>query len=118
MGKQKEEIKDPLKLLLPEVIYDYFELVHTESTDADVHLFLDERHMPPKAAGYESKGFTEQSIIQDFPLRGKPVYLHIRRRKWLEKDTGKVVTNSYDVTHLGTQITAEFAAFLKDIYRK
>ncbi len=79
---------------------------------------LDERHIPPKTTGYESKGFTEQSVIQDFPLRGKPVYLHIRRRKWLEKDTGKVITNSYDVTHLGAQITAEFAAFLKDIYRK
>ncbi len=51
MGKQKEEIKDPLKLLLPEVIYDYFELVHTELSDKEVHLFLDERHMPPKASG-------------------------------------------------------------------
>ncbi len=77
-------------MLLPEVIYDYFELVDTVVSDKDVHLFLDERHIPPKTAGYESKGFTEQSIIQDFPLRGKPVYLHIRRRKWLEKDTGKV----------------------------
>jgi len=59
--------------------------------DQDVHLFLDERHMPPKAVGYESKGFTEQSIIQDFPLRGKPVYLHIRRQKWLvgNNDTGE-----------------------------
>jgi len=118
MWNQKEEIQDLLKLLLPEVIYAYFELVHTESSDQDVHLFLDEQHIPPKAEGYESKGFTEQRIIQDFPLRGKPVYLHIRRRKWLEKETGQVITNRYDLTHLGTQITAEFAAFLKDIYRK
>jgi transposase len=118
MVKFKEKIDDPLKLLLPGVIYDYFELVHTEVSDVDVHLFLDEQHNPPKVVGYESKGFTEQSIIQDFPLRGKPVYLHIRRRKWLEKSTGKVLTNSYDLTHLGTQITAEFAAFLKDVYRE
>ena len=118
MVKRKDKIDDPLRLLLPGVIYDYFELVHTEVSDIDVHLFLDEQHIPPKAAGYESKGFTEQSIIQDFPLRGKPVYLHIRRRKWLEKSSGKVLTNSYDLTHLGTQITAEFAAFLKDIYRE
>jgi hypothetical protein len=118
MVKRKEKIEDPLKLLLPGVIYDYFELVHTEVSDIDVHLFLDEQPTPPKPVGYESKGFTEQSIIQDFPLRGKPVYLHIRRRKWLDKTTGKVSTNSYDLTHLGTQITAEFAAFLKDIYRE
>ncbi len=107
-----------MKLLLPEVIYDYFELVDTVVSDKDVHLLLDERHIPPKTAGYESKGFTGQSLIQNFPLRGKPVYLHIRRRKWLEKDTGRVITNSCDVTHLGTQITAEFAAFLKGIYRE
>lgn len=118
MVKHKDKIEDPLKLLLPGVIYDYFELVHTEISDKDVHLFLDEVHNPPKSVGYESKGFTEQSIIQDFPLRGKPVFLHIRRRKWLEKSTGKVLTNSYDLTHLGTQITAEFAAFLKGVYRE
>ena len=118
MVKHKENIDDPLKLLLPGVIYDYFELVHTEISDKDVHLFLDEVHNPPKPVGYESKGFTQQSIIQDFPLRGKPVFLHIRRRKWLEKSTGKVLTNSYDLTHLGTQITAEFAAFLKGVYRE
>lgn len=118
MVKRKEKIEDPLKLLLPGAIYDYFELVHTEVSDVDVHLFLDEQHIPPKRVGYESKGFTEQSIIQDFPLRGKPVFLHIRRRKWLEKSTGKVLTNSYDLTHLGTQITAEFADFLKGIYRE
>ncbi len=118
MGKHKEEIEDPLKLLLPGVIYDYFELVHTEVSDIEVHLFLDEQHIPPKSVGYESKGFSEQSIMQDFPLRGKPVYLHIRRRKWLEKSTGEVVTKSYDLTHFGTQITAEFAAFLKGIYRE
>ena len=118
MGKRKDNIEDPLKLLLPGAIYDYFELVHTEVSDVDVHLFLDEQRIPPKSVGYESKGFTEQSIIQDFPLRGKPVFLHIRRRKWLEKSTGKVFTNSYDLTHLGTQITAEFAAFLKGVYRE
>ena len=118
MGKRKDKIEDPLKLLLPGAIYDYFELVHTEVSDVDVHLFLDEQRIPPKSVGYESKGFTEQSIIQDFPLRGKPVFLHIRRRKWLEKSTGKVLTNSYDLTHLGTQITAEFAAFLKGVYRE
>ena len=118
MGKRKDNIEDPLKLLLPGAIYDYFELVHTEVSDVDVHLFLDEQRIPPKSVGYESKGFTEQSIIQDFPLRGKPVFLHIRRRKWLEKSTGKVFTNSYDLTNLGTQITAEFAAFLKGVYRE
>jgi transposase len=115
MVKRKEKIEDSLRLLLPGVIYDYFELVHTDVSEVDVHLFLDEKNLPPHSVGYESKGFTEHKIIQDFPLRGKPVYLHIRRRKWLDKSTGKVISNSYDLTHLGAQITAEFAAFFIDI---
>ncbi|WP_430384524.1 hypothetical protein [Bacteroides caccae] len=28
-------------------------------------------------------------MIQNFPLRGKPVYLHVRRRRWYGKATGK-----------------------------
>ena len=116
MKKSKEKIEDPLKLLLPNAIYDYFELVNTEMSGIEINLFLDEKHNPPQSTGYESKGFTERSVIQDFPLRGKPIFLHIRRRKWLEKSTGKVLSNNYDLTHLGTQITAEFADFLKDVY--
>lgn len=92
---------------MPRLIYEYFELVHTEVSEVDKHLFLDEVSNPPYGVGYESKGFTEQSFIQDFPLRAKPVYLHICRRKWLEKSVGIVLTNSYDLTYLGTQITAE-----------
>ena len=41
MGQRKKKIEDPLKLLLPSVIYDYFELVHTEVSDIDVHLLGD-----------------------------------------------------------------------------
>jgi hypothetical protein len=29
---------------------------------------------------YESKGFVESKLIQDFPLRGRPVYLRIKRQ--------------------------------------
>ena len=78
-----------------------------------MYLFLDEVHNPSKAVGYESNGFIEWSIIQDFPLRGKSAHLYICRRKWLEKCMGKILTNSYDLTHLGIQITANFAAFFQ-----
>jgi len=33
------------------------------------------------AEDYESKGFMESAIIQDFPLRGKGVYLRIKRKR-------------------------------------
>ena len=36
-----------------------------------------------------SHGFTDEKVIQNFPLHGKPVYLHVRRRRWCGKATGK-----------------------------
>ena len=55
----------------PGAIYDYFELAHTEISDIDVNLFLDEISNPPRRVGYESKGYTEQSTIQDFPDKSR-----------------------------------------------
>ncbi len=108
-----KDILDPISILLPEGILEYFALVDVRKSDKDYHLFLDELANPPAENGYHSKGFTEQAIVQDFPLRGKPVYLHIRRRKWLNLKTKEITTSSFDLTHLGTQISQEFAAFLK-----
>ena len=117
--KRKEPV-NPLALMLPEDVYKYFELVEALCGEKDIQLFLDEKPLPPddEAARYQSKGFTEQAIIQDFPMRGKPVFLHIRRRKWLDLRTQRVITSSYDLSHLGTQINKEFAAFLKGISRE
>ncbi len=103
----------PISLLLPEGILEHFALVDYRKSDKDYHLFLDELPIPPSESGYHSKGFTDQAVVQDFPLRGRPVYLHIRRRKWLNIKTQEVVTSTFDLTHLGTQISEEFAAFLK-----
>lgn len=105
-------------LILPVEVFTHFEIVDVVDSPKQIDLFLDEKFVPPASIGYRSKGFTEQSVIQDFPLRGKAVFLHIRRRKWLNNSTQEVITNKYDLTHLGTQITTEFADFLKGIHRK
>jgi hypothetical protein len=44
--------------------------------------------LPVDSSKYESKGFTEVTI-QDFPIRGKAVYLVIRRRRWRHKQNPK-----------------------------
>lgn len=104
------------EIIFPEGILDWFEVVDLHRADKEWHIFLDERAVPPSDGGsYNSKGFTEQSVIQDFPLRGKAVYLHIRRRKWFNLKTKEVITSSFDLTQLGTQLSEEFAAFLKRI---
>lgn len=43
---------------------------------------------------YESKGFFSKRI-QDFPLRGKAVFIVLRRRRWRHKDTGKQITRDF-----------------------
>lgn len=63
---------------------------------------------------YESKGFTEVTL-QDFPLRGKPTYLCIRRRRWRHKQTPKdVIRNDFSFVAEGAGFTQELSDFLKD----
>lgn len=62
---------------------------------------------------YESKGFT-QITVQDFPLRGKDVFLVIRRRRWRDKSNPKdIVRNDYSYIAEGSKLTKELADFLK-----
>lgn len=78
-------MKALLDLILPREIVDHFEVVNVTSTSARIDLYLDERNIPPRAyrgQRVQSRGFTGTSTIQDFPLRGRAVYLHVRRRKW------------------------------------
>lgn len=65
------------------------------------------------ATQYESKGFTEVTI-QDFPIRGRAVYLVIRRRRWRHKqDPKKVIRNNFSYVAEGSVLTKELSDFLK-----
>ncbi|WP_449441411.1 ISAon1 family transposase N-terminal region protein [Sphingobacterium cavernae] len=48
-------------------------------------------------------------------MRGQQVYLHVKRRRWLNQDTGKVVYRDWNLVAKGTRVTSDFAAFLKGI---
>ena len=107
------------KLLLPEVLVTYFDLTEHEVKDDDIHFYFTELNdIPKELIGVElhSKGFFPEATIQDFPIRGKNVFLHITRRRWLNEDTEKVVTRNWSLVAKGTRITSEFAAFLKELY--
>lgn len=109
---------DLIALILPAFVIDHFDAVSHRSDDANIHIFLDEKDIKPNnQEKIISKGFTNATIIQDFPIRGKAVFLHIRRRKWLEVSTNKIITKQYDLTHIGTSLTKDFVAFLKDTHR-
>lgn len=111
---------DILKLLLPEIIVDYFELTSYKKEEEVLHLYLKEAYSIPKeyrGSKLTSKGFFSEITVQDFPIRGHQVYLHITRRRWFNEDTGKVVFRDWNLVADGTRVTQEFASFLKEINR-
>jgi hypothetical protein len=62
---------------------------------------------------YESKGFTEITI-QDFPIRGKAVYLKIKRRRWRHKERpNEIIRNDFSFVAEGSGFTKELSDFLK-----
>lgn len=109
------EKEDFIRLFLPEFVLENFDAVsYSVSADA-INIYLDEKAIAPdNSRKFTSKGFTPATIVQDFPVRGKAVFLNIRRRKWLDTESGKIITKVYELSHLGTDLSAEFVAFLKD----
>lgn len=107
-------------LLLPEVLVSYFDLTKHEIKGEEIHFYFTELNTTPeefKDVKLHSKGFFPEATAQDFPIRGKNVYLHITRRRWLNEVTGKVVTRDWDLVAKGTRITSDFATFLKEVYK-
>ena len=66
------------------------------------------------ATDYESKGFLEGKLIQDFPLRGRAVYLRIRKRRWRHKETDAIIKRDFSFIADGSKFTRELSDFLKD----
>ena len=72
--------------VLPKVLVEYFTIVDMRSQADKIEFWLDEKEYMEredyKKGTVRSYGFTQSKTIQDFPLRGKPVFLHVRRRRW------------------------------------
>jgi hypothetical protein len=110
------------RLLLPDGMLEYFciteikELCRLSDKKTFYELHIEENnvlHSGYDASQYESKGFTEITI-QDFPLRGKDVFLVIRRRRWRNKNNpSEIVKNDYSFIAEGSRLTRELADFLK-----
>jgi hypothetical protein len=119
MSTQQDHYKELVKLLLPGEIFDYFEITNMVVQDRSVSVFLDERDIKPAAYSGQklpSKGFHSESVIQDFPIRNKAVFLHVRRRRWLVESTNEVVSRDWDSVAEGTRYTKSFADFLKGLF--
>ena len=54
-----------------------------------------------KQCALRPNGFTEKRMINDFPIRNRKVVLHVRRRRWLDKEGHNVVLSQKSLTSKG-----------------
>lgn len=114
-----EAMTQLLRAILPEVLIDNFEVNRFEKTESRFDIWLDEKKVQMREDKYNNKvvayGFGDYHTIQDYPLRGRATYLHVRKRKWLDQDTGELFSYDWDISeHDSTRLNAEFVSFLKE----
>ena len=115
------------KYILPEELLKHFiisevkEIEDPQDKSIAIGIFIEEKNNLPKglkAEDYESKGFIPAKRIQDFPIRGKAVYLFIKRRRWRSKtNKNEIVSNDYSFIAKGVKLTQELSDFLKSTGR-
>ncbi len=118
MEATQEQMLSILELILPREILENFIVINLVIQPKEVHLYLDERNAVPddyKDEKLVSKGFHPEVLIQDFPLRNKALYLHVRRRKWEVESSKKIVSKTWNLMAEGTRYSTEFATFLKGL---
>ena len=110
-----------LNYFLPEKLLEHFAItnvkelgcVTTKKMFLQIH--LEEINTIPLGYDpnqYESKGFYPAKTIQDFPVRGKAVYLVIKRRRWRHKDRkDEIIYNDYSFIAEGLKLTKELSFF-------
>lgn len=109
-----------LKLLLPEFLVDHFDIVKYAEENKILHINFEEKSTIPQEFSsqmLQSKGFLPEITVDDFPLRGKSVKLHIKRRRWTDKNSGQILQRDWNLVAKGTRMTQDFAEFLKKISR-
>jgi transposase len=107
--------------ILPTDLLKYFEIEKVEELKnaegkIDIEITLSEMNNIPSGydkSDYESKGFMASKRIQDFPIRGKAVYLNVKRRRWRHKETKQEIQSDYNFIAEGAKITEELSDFLK-----
>jgi len=104
---------------LPEGILTYFMINSVSKTEDSYTISLEEKNLlPEEFTGQKlvSKGFSEVTTLNDFPIRGKACYLKVKRRRWINEDVGNIVTRDWELVAKGTRMTKEFASFLKGMH--
>lgn len=111
---------------LPNGMIDWFEIVRVVEEPNNgkkkydslftsiLNIYLDERdNREGEELVLKPIGFTEPTVVSDYPIRNRKVILHIRRRRYLDADGRNVILNHYPLKADGTELSVEFGVFLK-----
>lgn len=108
----------PANILNYFVITDIKELGYIKEKQDSFYVYLEEKNELPQdfvASDYESKGFAKEKIIQDFPIRGRALFLVLRRRIWrLKSDKNKTIKKDFSFLTEGSNLSKELTDFLKE----
>ena len=73
-------------MFLPAGLEELFEMVRFERTALAYDIWLDEKKQRSdedfRNPNIVARGYTDYVTIQDYPLGGRPVFLHLRKNKW------------------------------------
>ena len=117
----QEKIIDTIGIKLlhqffPEELIEYFNIKSFETlcsletkSEYWIKVFEEKNIIPCEylLVDYKSKGFMESKLIQDFPLRGKAVFLKIVKRRWQHKQTGEIIKRDFSFMSVGSKFTQE-----------
>lgn len=120
MENQRQENSSLIQAVLPQGMLDYFTLNKVDTLSEIINIYLEEKNITPeeyKNDKLTSKGYYDEIRVQDFPIRGKDVFLLIKRRRWINETKGTIVMRDWELVAKGTRMTKDFAAFLKVISR-
>lgn len=120
MNSNLEDYLPFLQFIFPDGMLHYFSIVKFVEEKEKVKLYFEEQNLPPEeyiGDKLESKGFYEEVRMHDYPLRGRSCVLYIKKRRWYNHTQGKYVHRNWELVAKGTQISTEFAAFLKGMLR-
>lgn len=116
-----ETIRNLLGVFFPDEISAHFEIKEVNEKSGYIQIVFEELpELVPQQMDKPTEivldGFRNPLELQSFPLKGKPVYLKLYRRRWKYKGEKTHYSNTYKFNEEGVKATKEFASFLKGAF--
>ena len=92
--------KEALRYIFPLGLMEQFDIVsvqelgNVKAKEDYYEVIFEEKPILPEGltgSEYESQGFFDK-VVKDFPIRGRAVFITIRRRRWRHKETQKSIS--------------------------